>query len=99
MRGTLPSLPFENDALRYSLLSLSALHLAKTQPHEAEAEKVHQNFLDSAIWGHSDDFSHASKENADVLCLTSSILRVCAFAAFQERLEYPASAKPSGCHK
>ncbi len=80
----LPSLAFENDALLCSLLSLSAPHLAKTQPKEAEAEKVHQKFLDSAIWGHSDDTSHASKENADVLCLTSSILRVCTFAAFQE---------------
>jgi hypothetical protein len=75
------SLAFENDALLYSLLTLSALHLAKTRPNEAEVEDVHWNYLDLAIRGRFDDISHASKGNTDALYRNASILRVCTFAA------------------
>lgn len=81
----LPNLAFKSDALLNSLLSLSALHLAKTEPNEAESEEAYRNYLDLAVRGHSQDIAHACKENADVLCLTSGLLRVCAFAALQER--------------
>lgn len=81
----LPELAFKNDALLNSLLCLSALHLAKTGPNEAEAKEIHQNYLDLAVRGHSNDVAHASKENADILCLTSSLLRACAFSALEER--------------
>lgn len=51
----------------------------------ALTEETHRNYLDWAIRGHSENISHASRENADASCLTSSFLRVCAFAALQER--------------
>jgi len=51
----------------------------------ALTEETHRNYLDLAIRGHSENISHASRENADASCLTSSFLRVCAFAALQGR--------------
>ena len=81
----LPRLAFEHDALLYSMFSISALHLAKTESHESEAIDAYQKYLDLALREHFNDVTHLSKDNADAACLTSSIVRLNAFAVLQER--------------
>ena len=67
------------------MYSLSALHLAKAEPHDPEAIDAYRRYLDLALREHSNDVTHLSKNNADVVCLTSSLLRTCGFAILQER--------------
>ncbi|MCJ1272884.1 hypothetical protein MMC21_000673 [Puttea exsequens] len=80
----LPDLAFDSDPLLYSLLSLSALHSTKNAPNDKGAEEAYRNYLDLSIRGHSIDIENTSRENADSLCLTASVLRICAFTMLQD---------------
>jgi hypothetical protein len=82
---TIPSLAFEHDTLLYSIYTISALHLAKAEPHNLEAVEVYQKYLDLTLREHRNEVAHLSKANADAACLTSSFIRICAFAILQER--------------
>jgi len=80
-----PVLAFSNDALLYSMYSLSALHLAKAEPQDPEALDAHRRYLDLALREHRNDVTQLSKTNVDTICLTSSLLRVGAFVMLQDR--------------
>ena len=82
---TLPQLAFENDALLYSMYAIAALHLSRLEPENAEAIDACRNYLGLALQQHRKDVSQLSKANADAACLTSSLIRVYAFAVLQER--------------
>ena len=45
---------------------------------------AHREYLDSAIRGHTNDVLNLHKGNADAACLTSSMIRVAAFAMLQD---------------
>jgi hypothetical protein len=81
----IPNLAFTNDALLYSMYSASALHLAKVEPQDPEALDSHRRYLDLALREHSNDVAQLNKANADIVCLTSSLLRMCAFVMLQDR--------------
>ncbi|KAI9867383.1 MAG: hypothetical protein M1813_008941 [Trichoglossum hirsutum] len=81
----IPGLALNHDALLYSIYTTSALHLAKTEPHDREAVEAYQKYMDLTLRGHRNDVAHINQANADAACLTSTFLRVCAFAILQER--------------
>lgn len=84
-----PKLAFENDALLYSMLAISALHIAKTEPENLEAIDQHRSYLDLGIRRHSEDICNIDKFNANAISLTSSFLRIASFAVLQERTLTP----------
>ena len=80
-----PRVAIGNDALLNITLALAALHRAKCDPHDSEAARAYPTYLNLALRDHSLDVAHLGKENADAACLTSSLMRVAAFAPLQER--------------
>lgn len=84
-----PNLAFENDALLNIICAIAALHTAKIDPQDLDAIDVYQNYLDLALREHSNDVANLTKKNADAACITSSLIRVAAFAILQERLLVP----------
>ncbi|MCJ1382351.1 hypothetical protein MMC17_005464 [Xylographa soralifera] len=86
---TLPKLAFGNDALLYSMYAIAALHLSRLEPDNVEAIDAFQNYLGLALQQHRKDVSQLSKANVDTACLTSSLIRIYAFAVLQERPPTP----------
>ncbi|MCJ1399122.1 hypothetical protein MMC11_002324 [Xylographa trunciseda] len=81
----LPGLAIEHDALLYSMYALAALHLSRLEPDNAEVIDAYRNYLGLALQKHRADVSELSKTNSDAACLTSSLIRLYAFAVLQER--------------
>lgn len=82
---------FDNDALLNSILAIAALHTAKCNPQDSEAIHVYRKYLDLAVREHSNDVARLNELNADATCLTSSLIRLAAFAVLQERPLVPYS--------
>lgn len=80
-----PILAFNNDALLNIMCAIAALHTAKSNPRDLDAIDVYRTYLDLALREHSNDVAHLTKMNADAACITSSLIRVAAFAVLQER--------------
>ena len=80
-----PYLAFENDALLNIICAIAALHTAKINPPDLDAIDVYRIYLDMALRQHSNDVDDLTKRNADAACMTSSLIRVAAFAILQER--------------
>lgn len=81
-----PNLALGNEALLYSIFSLSAYHMADIDPqHREETLDTHRRYLDLALRRHSDDITNLSKENFEAVCLTSSILRMTTFVMLRDR--------------
>lgn len=85
----LPNLAFRNDALLNVMCAIAALHTAKCNPQDSEAVDVYRNYLDLALREHLNDVKHITKINADAACMTSSLIRIAAFAILQERPLFP----------
>ena len=84
-----PNLAFENDALLYSIFSLSARHIAEIDPqHSDETMDTHRRYLVLVLRRHSDDIMNLSEKTVDAVCITSSILRVTAFVIARPLLEF-----------
>lgn len=83
------NLAFNNDAALYALYYISALHLAKSEPDNREIMEVYHTYLDITLRKHYKDISEFSKDNADAICMTSTVLRIAAFALLQERSVEP----------
>ena len=81
----LPNLAFRNDALLNVMCAIAALHTAKCNPQDSEAVDVYRKYLDLALREHFNDVAHITKINADAACMTSSLIRIAAFAVLQER--------------
>lgn len=81
----LPMLGLQNEALLYCIFFLTALHIVKTETYSTEAAEAYQNYLDLTIRHHRVDVHNLSSSNADVVCLTASILRIGAFAILPDR--------------
>lgn len=81
---------FKSDALLYAVYFMTALHMAKcegtTDPHSMD---VCHSYLKLAIREHQKEINQLSKENVDIVCLTSSVFRVYSFITLQERVIQP----------
>lgn len=81
----IPELAFEHEALLYSIFTIAALHLSWLEPNNKTMEDAYQRYLELTIKTHRDQFVNLQKSNADATCITSTFLRICAFAAMQLR--------------
>ena len=81
----LPGLAFKHDALLYSMYAVAALHLSRLEPENAEAIDAYRSYLGLAIQQHRSDIAQMNNANSDAACLTSTLLRINAFAVLQER--------------
>ena len=82
---TLPQLALKSDTLLHSMLAVSALHLSDTDPTDLEAKNAHHVYLNLALKEHHDEVKKLGKTNVDVICLTSSMMRIVAFRLLQDR--------------
>lgn len=89
-----PEIALTNEALLYSIYCISSLHLnIQTPSSNTEPPTITPNtslidaytYLDITLRLHRQDTHHLHPQNADAICLTSSNLRVCAFAMLQNR--------------
>jgi hypothetical protein len=81
----LPELAFCHDTILYLIYSLSALHLARTNPRDGDALGAYPHYLGLALRQHHRDINQMSKANADIICLSASLIRIDAFAQLQSR--------------
>ena len=80
-----PNIALGSDSALYMLYSVSALHLARCEPQKFEYKEAYRQYFDVGLRKHSVEVSDLSKANIDVVCMTSSLIRVTAFASLQER--------------
>ncbi|TGO68104.1 hypothetical protein BOTNAR_0030g00260 [Botryotinia narcissicola] len=89
-----PEMALTNEALLYSIYCISSLHLndqttsSNTEPYTPTPTTSlidAYTYLDLTLQLHRQDIHHLTPQNADAICLTSSILRICAFAMLQKR--------------
>ena len=80
-----PQKAFEHDPLLNSMYAFAALHWSKLEPENEEAREAHRKYLDLTLTGHRDEVAKLSKENADAVCLTASLLRLCIFSGLATR--------------
>ncbi|TGO54243.1 hypothetical protein BCON_0110g00230 [Botryotinia convoluta] len=95
---TVPEIALTNEALLYSIYCISSLHLnnqtpsSKTEPPTSIPNTSlidAYTYLDITLRLHRQDIHHLTSQNADAICLTSSNLRICAFAMLQNRSLFP----------
>ncbi|KAF7949364.1 uncharacterized protein EAE97_002873 [Botrytis byssoidea] len=95
-----PEFALTNEALLYSIYCISSLHLndqttsSSTEPytHTPTTSLIDAyTYLDITLQLHRQDTHHLTPQNADAICLTSSNLRICAFALLQKRSLSPYS--------
>ncbi|KAN0102615.1 hypothetical protein V8E51_010928 [Hyaloscypha variabilis] len=80
-----PIIVFGNDSTLYMLYSVSALNLARYEPDNFELKEAYRQYFDVGLRKHSVEVNDLSKANVDVICMTSSLIRVSPFASLQER--------------
>lgn len=82
----IPLWSFRSEALQYAMYSVAALHIAKEDAFKDPIViDAHQSYLEMALHEHSMEVSQLNSANADITCLTSSIIRVCSFVMLQQR--------------
>ncbi|KAI9650449.1 hypothetical protein NHQ30_000464 [Ciborinia camelliae] len=101
---TIPSIALTNEALLYSIYCISSFHLnletttathkitSTTEPLTSDPDPFlldAYTYLDRTIRLHRQDVHNLTPLNADAICLTSTNLRVCAFALLQKRSVTP----------
>ena len=59
-----PCLAFTNDGLLYSILAISALHVAAECPSDADAMDAHRRYLDLTLQAHTTDIYKIDENNA-----------------------------------
>ncbi|TGO27364.1 hypothetical protein BPAE_0043g00370 [Botrytis paeoniae] len=91
---TVPEIALTNEALLYSIYCISSLHLNNqtsssntttptSMPNTSLVDAY--TYLDITLRLHRQEIDHLTPQNADAICLTSSNLRICAFAVLQNR--------------
>lgn len=86
----IPELALGSDALLYCVYSLAALHLSASDAQGGPAmADAHRGYLSMALREHNKALAGLCAANADVVCLTSSLFRVCSFTLLQGRPRQP----------
>ncbi|ESZ97446.1 hypothetical protein SBOR_2135 [Sclerotinia borealis F-4128] len=98
---TVPSIALTNVALLYSIYSISSFHLNHSTIAPSTSTSTGTSnpsfltaytYLDQTLRLHRQEIQHLTPLTADAICLTSSNLRICAFAMLQQRSRIPYTA-------
>jgi hypothetical protein len=85
----------------YCIFAFSAIHIAKTSAIPAEQREFMDSFrkyLDLSLQEHRRDVDDLCKEKANAICITSSLIRNCMQAIFQDRDLVPYSPPAQWLH-
>ncbi|KAI1413642.1 C6 finger domain-containing protein [Hypoxylon sp. FL1857] len=88
----IPKLSFQSDGLLYSMYAIAALHFARLgrdEEIEGGAENAASRYFSMAVREHNKEISRVSRQTADLVCLTSCLMRAIAFIQFQNRSREP----------
>ncbi|KAI0138565.1 C6 finger domain-containing protein [Hypoxylon sp. NC0597] len=88
----IPELSYQSDGLLYSMYALAALHLTrlgKDEEIEGGAENAASRYFSMAVREHNREISQVSKETADLVSLTSCLMRAIAISQLQNRSRQP----------
>ena len=78
-------LAFVHEQLLLAILSLTALHIAKTENWDVDAMSVHRDYLDMTLRVHQQELANITPETADATCVTSSFIRTTSLAMLDSR--------------
>ncbi|KAI0902003.1 C6 finger domain-containing protein [Annulohypoxylon nitens] len=84
----IPKLAFRSDALMYSMYCLAALNISRVYGDselEGGAEAVANRYFSMAVREHNKEIFQVNKDTADIVCLTSCLMRVIALIQLQNR--------------
>ncbi|KAH8883373.1 c6 zinc finger domain-containing protein [Thozetella sp. PMI_491] len=85
----IPSLALQYDNLFYSLLTMSATNLLRTEPNNNELFKARQTYLIAAVRAQREMVGRLNPTLADPVCLSSVLLLLHSFAVLSERSLHP----------
>ncbi|KAF3492150.1 C6 finger domain-containing protein [Arthroderma uncinatum] len=85
----IPRMAFQSDALLYGIYAITTLHQAKTALPSSSTLDHHQQYLQLAFHYHHKELGSFSSENADVILLTTHIMRIIASVMLSERSLVP----------
>ncbi|KAI1384757.1 C6 finger domain-containing protein [Hypoxylon trugodes] len=87
-----PRLSFDSDALLYSMYTVSAMHFAKLGKNDELADgavNAASKYFSMAVREHNKEVSQVSRATADLVCLTSCLMRIIALVQLQGRSRQP----------
>ena len=82
----IPKLANSQPSLLYALLSVSALHLSKSESQDLDLRAAHRRYLDLALRAHRKAVASFKVKSVDAVCFTSVLIVLDAFAALQDRV-------------
>ncbi|CAJ2503104.1 Uu.00g104980.m01.CDS01 [Anthostomella pinea] len=86
----IPKHAFESDAMLYGMYSMAALHLAIKGGEDSPVfREAARKYFSMAIREHNKEISQLTKETVELVCLTSNLMRNCAFIQLQGRDRHP----------
>ncbi|KAF3892544.1 C6 finger domain-containing protein [Trichophyton interdigitale] len=88
----LPRMAFQSDGLLYSIYAVTSLHQARKLPAAASESSMlehHHRYLQLAFKHHHKELISFLKEKADVIMLTTHLMRLVAFVMLSERILEP----------
>jgi len=80
-----PKVALEHDNLLYEMFAISAFHLLKSDPNDAELIAARQTYLSLSLHEQRKAVSRLDSRNADAVCLASSLILMDSFASLQDR--------------
>jgi hypothetical protein len=79
-----PALALEHPFLMSAILSISALHIAKTQPGFMDMSNIHRLYFNAALSQHRDAVNNLSPSNAEAACVSAVLISLPPIALLQD---------------
>ena len=86
-----PLLALENNTLLYTILAISALHLAHLRPEASAYIDAYRRYFFLALPAHNQQVSTLSSGNADAICLTCLLINFLVFRSTDDTLQLATS--------
>lgn len=80
-----PQLAFTYRPLLHVMFSISALHMAKSEPGQSHLLGVHREYFEEALREHRLSVQRITRDIADAACFTTVLLLIDVFATLQDR--------------
>lgn len=80
-----PTLALEHPFLMNAILSISALHIAKTRPHFEDMSRTHSLYFSAALSQHRDAVQNLCSANAEAACISAILISLPPIALLQDK--------------
>ncbi len=86
----IPEFSLYSDALQYTMYSVTAMHLAKSDASRRRlASDLAVRYLDLGLCESKKELLQLKRSSVDKICMTAGLLRICAFVLLQDRARQP----------